>query len=91
MRVAVVGAGIGGLVAALDLREAGCDVVVLEGADQVGGKLRVDDVGDLRVDVGAESMLARRPEAVDLAARVGAELTRRPSRWPPSTTPRWRW
>jgi oxygen-dependent protoporphyrinogen oxidase len=75
MRVAVVGAGIGGLVAALDLREAGCDVVVLEGADQVGGKLRVDDVGDLRVDVGAESMLARRPEAVDLAARVGAELT----------------
>uniref|UniRef100_UPI003510ECC6 NAD(P)-binding protein n=1 Tax=Aeromicrobium sp. TaxID=1871063 RepID=UPI003510ECC6 len=66
MRVAVVGAGIGGLVAALDLREAGCDVVVLEGADPVGGKLRGDDVGDLRVDVGAESMLARRPEAVDL-------------------------
>lgn len=75
MRVAVVGGGIAGLVAALDLREAGCDVVVLEGSDRVGGKLRVDRVGDVQVDVGAESMLARRPEAVDLATRVGAELT----------------
>lgn len=75
MRVAVVGAGIAGLTAALDLVEAGCDVVVLEGADRIGGKLRVDRVGDLQIDVGAESMLARRPEAVDLADRVGAELT----------------
>lgn len=75
MRVVVVGGGIAGLTAALDLTEAGCDVVVLEGSDRVGGKLRVDDLGDLSVDVGAESMLARRPEAVDLATRVGAELT----------------
>lgn len=75
MRVAVVGAGIAGLTVALDLVEAGCDVVVLEGSDRIGGKLLVDRVGDLRVDVGAESLLARRPEAVDLAARVGAELT----------------
>ncbi|MFX4478088.1 FAD-dependent oxidoreductase, partial [Acinetobacter baumannii] len=66
MRVVVVGGGIAGLTAALDLTEAGCDVVVLEGSDRVGGKLRVDDLGDLSVDVGAESMLARRPEAVDL-------------------------
>lgn len=75
MRVAVVGAGVAGLVAALDLAEAGCEVVVLEGSDRVGGKLRVEQVGDLRVDVGAESMLARRPEGVDLATRVGAEVT----------------
>lgn len=75
MRVVVVGAGIAGLTAALDLVEAGCDVVVLEGSDRVGGKLRVDRLGDLVVDVGAESMLARRPEAVDLATRVGADLT----------------
>lgn len=75
MRVAVVGAGIAGLTAALDLVEAGCEVVVIEGSDRVGGKLHVDHVGDLLVDVGAESMLARRPEAVDLATRVGAELT----------------
>jgi oxygen-dependent protoporphyrinogen oxidase len=75
MRVAVVGAGLSGLAAALDLTEAGCDVVVLEGSDRVGGKLRVEQVGDLTVDVGAESMLARRPEGVDLVRRLGAELT----------------
>ncbi|WP_375003252.1 protoporphyrinogen/coproporphyrinogen oxidase [Aeromicrobium sp. CTD01-1L150] len=71
MRVAVVGAGMAGLSAALDLREAGVDVVVLEGADRVGGKLALGDVGGVRVDLGAEAMLARRPEAVDLARRVG--------------------
>lgn len=75
MRVAVVGAGIAGLTAALDLVEAGCDVVVLEGSDRVGGKLRLERVGDLVVDVGAESLLARRPEAVDLLDRLGLERT----------------
>lgn len=75
MRVAVVGAGIGGLTAALRLRQGGCDVVVLEGSDRLGGKLQRADVGGLTVDVGAESLLARRPEAVDLAAEVGLDLT----------------
>ncbi len=37
MRVAIVGAGIGGLAAAYDLAKRGCEVVVFEGADQVGG------------------------------------------------------
>ncbi len=37
MKVAVVGAGAGGLAAAYDLIRAGCEVTVLEGADHVGG------------------------------------------------------
>ncbi len=37
MMVAIVGAGIGGLVAALDLAKGGREVVVFEGGDQVGG------------------------------------------------------
>ncbi len=37
MRVAIVGAGIGGLAAAYDLAKGGCEVVVFEGADQIGG------------------------------------------------------
>ncbi|WP_293786448.1 FAD-dependent oxidoreductase, partial [uncultured Aeromicrobium sp.] len=52
MRVAVVGAGIGGLTCAFDLQRAGVDVVVLEAADRVGGKLLVGDVGGLTVDLG---------------------------------------
>ncbi len=36
-RVAIVGAGVGGLAAAYDLARAGCQVTVLESEDQVGG------------------------------------------------------
>ena len=74
MRVVVVGAGIGGLTAAHDLSAAGHDVVVLEAADRVGGKLRTAEVAGVRVDVGAEAMLARRPEGTRLAAELGLRV-----------------
>ncbi|GAB3676161.1 protoporphyrinogen oxidase [Angustibacter aerolatus] len=72
-RVVVVGAGIGGLAAAQRLlaERPGLDVVVLDAAGRVGGKLALGEVGGLTVDLGAESLLARRPEAVDLARAVG--------------------
>ncbi len=71
MRVAVVGAGIAGLTAAWELTRRGHDVVVLDGADRVGGKLLTGDVGGVQLDLGAESVLARRPEAVGLIEAVG--------------------
>jgi oxygen-dependent protoporphyrinogen oxidase len=37
----------------------------------VGGKLALAELGGLTVDLGAESLLARRPEAVELAREVG--------------------
>lgn len=70
-RVAVVGGGISGLVAARRLAAAGAEVVVLEGSPRLGGKLRGGEVGDVRVDLGAESVLARRPEAVTLLHDLG--------------------
>jgi oxygen-dependent protoporphyrinogen oxidase len=72
-RVVVVGAGIAGLAAAAALRAERPDleVEVLESSPQVGGKLRLAEVGGVTVDVGAEAMLNRRPEAVDLAAAAG--------------------
>ncbi|WP_241153846.1 protoporphyrinogen oxidase [Nocardioides pantholopis] len=73
-RVAVVGAGLAGLAAARELAEAGCAVVVLEAADRVGGKVRRAEVAGTVVDVGAEAMLNRRPEGVDLARSLGLPL-----------------
>jgi len=70
-RVAVVGGGIAGLSAATQVAAAGVDVFVLEATDVVGGKLRVGEVGGVQVDLGAESMLARRPEGVALAEAAG--------------------
>src|SRR5262249_53780349 len=70
----VVGGGIAGLVAARDLAAAGLSVLLLEGSPDVGGKLRLGSVGGTMVDVGAESMLARRPEAVGLLAELGLDV-----------------
>jgi len=75
-RVAVVGGGVSGLAAAWSLAARGADVVLLEASSRLGGPLRTAELGEgggrgLTVDVGAESLLARRPEAVELAREVG--------------------
>lgn len=70
----VVGGGVAGLVAARGLAATGRDVLLLESSPQVGGKLRSAEVAGLTVDVGAEAMLARRPEGLALAEEVGAEV-----------------
>ena len=74
MRVVVVGGGVAGLTTARDLTIAGHDVVVLEGAASIGGKVRRHQVAGVTVDVGAEAMLNRRPEGVDLARSLGLDV-----------------
>ncbi len=73
-RVVVVGAGIAGLTAARALVAAGHEVVVLEASPHVGGKVRRHEVAGVGVDVGAEAMLARRPEGVGLADELGLSV-----------------
>lgn len=75
--VAVVGGGVSGLAAAwYVLEEAAAvgvpvHVVVLEASRRLGGALSTGMLGEVRLDLGAESLLARRPEALDLVHAAG--------------------
>ncbi|GGI11097.1 protoporphyrinogen/coproporphyrinogen oxidase [Isoptericola cucumis] len=73
----VVGGGVGGLVAARTLVNRGLRVVVLEGADRVGGPVRGGAFGSfprLRLDLGAESFAARGTAVADLVAELGLDV-----------------
>jgi oxygen-dependent protoporphyrinogen oxidase len=70
-RVAIVGGGVAGLAAAYFLRGSGAEVIVLEASGRTGGKLLASEVAGVRVDAGAEALLARRPEGTDLIKAVG--------------------
>jgi oxygen-dependent protoporphyrinogen oxidase len=74
VRVVVIGGGLAGLTAAYLLVAEGHEVTVLEAAPRVGGKLCRLEVGGALVDVGAEAMLNRRPEGVDLARELGLDV-----------------
>ncbi len=72
-RVAVIGAGIGGLAAALDLAAHGLDVTVVERAATPGGKMREAALGDARLDVGP-TVFTMRWVFEEIFADAGASL-----------------
>ncbi|KHK99798.1 protoporphyrinogen oxidase [Microbacterium mangrovi] len=58
-RVAVIGGGMAGLVAALEFAKVGLSVTVFEADDHLGGTVRSAVVAGVTVDVGAESYATR--------------------------------
>src|SRR5690242_18257094 len=58
-RAVVVGAGVGGLVSAVELARRGFDVTVLERAAKVGGKMRQVGPSDRPIDGGPTVMTMR--------------------------------
>ncbi|MBB5978698.1 protoporphyrinogen oxidase [Kribbella solani] len=72
-RVVVVGGGISGLAAAHALATGPNPprITVLEGSPRLGGKLAGGEVAGVPVDLGAESVLARRPEGIELIRALG--------------------
>ncbi len=80
-RVAIVGAGIGGLVAAVELAHRGLDVTLIEQAEAPGGKLRPALVGGARIDAGPTVFTLRHVfEEIfaDIGEDLAAHLTLRP-------------
>lgn len=69
----VIGAGVGGLVAAAELAAGGCEVTVLERAAGPGGKLRQLTIDDSPLDVGP-TVLTMRWIFDDLFDRLGSCL-----------------
>ncbi len=69
-RVIIVGAGVGGLAAAIRLRAAGREVTVLERGARPGGKMREVNVGGLAFDAGP-SVLTMPQVFDDLFAAAG--------------------
>jgi oxygen-dependent protoporphyrinogen oxidase len=75
-RLAIVGAGITGLAAAFEWhrRRPEDEIVVLEAADRIGGKLHRVELAGHWYDTGAEAVLARVPEAVALIEAAGLDV-----------------
>jgi 1-hydroxycarotenoid 3,4-desaturase len=58
-RAIVIGGGIGGLVAAIELQRSGVDVQLIEKEREVGGKMRVVEVAGRRIDSGPTVLTMR--------------------------------
>jgi monoamine oxidase len=69
--VVIVGAGLSGLAAATSLAKAGLDVVVLEAAPRVGGRLLARELGGARFDVGGQWIGDGHERLTALVRRLG--------------------
>ena len=61
MRVAVIGGGLAGLAAALDLAEGGGDVVLIEAGDRFGGQVRTTRERGFLIEEGADGFGPEQP------------------------------
>ena len=62
IKVAVIGAGVSGLVAALELEQRGFSPIIYESSAHVGGRLASDAYGDFALDHGFQVLLTNYPE-----------------------------
>lgn len=89
-RVAVIGAGVGGLSAAALLAARGFETTVLERAPAPGGKMREVEAGGARLDAGP-TVLTMRWAFDDIFADAGVSLSDRVTLHPVETLARHAW
>ena len=71
MRLLIVGGGVTGLAAAYEATQAGMAVTLCEASDRLGGKVYTERLDGLVMEHGADSVVAYRPEALNLARELG--------------------
>jgi 1-hydroxycarotenoid 3,4-desaturase len=89
-RVIVIGAGIGGLVSALELASQGVEVLVIERASQPGGKMREVTLGGAAMDAGP-TVFTMRWVFEELFDSIGLRLADHLSLQPVSVLARHAW
>jgi oxygen-dependent protoporphyrinogen oxidase len=78
-RVAIIGAGIAGLSAAHRLLELGAglneplEVLILESGSRLGGIIKTEARDGFLLEQGPDSFITEKPEAIELARRLGLE------------------
>src|SRR4029453_4326806 len=71
MPVVIVGGGMAGLAAALELRARKVPFVLLEAADRAGGVVLSEQIDGYTIDGGPDALLIQKPEASKLAGELG--------------------
>ncbi len=69
--VIVVGGGVAGLAAVVELSGGPARVLLIEGRDRLGGRILTDTSGDAAVDVGAEFIHGREPTLMEYLRKRG--------------------
>src|SRR5579885_2166956 len=74
--VVIIGAGVAGLTAAVELHQAGLRVIVLEARDRIGGRIctQHDRVTGVPIEYGAEFVHGKPPELLKLIRQAGLKL-----------------
>ena len=62
-KVVIIGAGISGLIAAIELERNGFTPVIYEASASVGGRVKTDEVNGFKLDHGFQVLLTAYPEA----------------------------
>ncbi|HJY31164.1 MAG TPA: protoporphyrinogen oxidase, partial [Pyrinomonadaceae bacterium] len=71
--VIIIGGGISGLAAAHRLSEQNVQVTILEASNRLGGTIQTEHRDGFLLERGPDSFISEKPQAVELAKRLGLE------------------